>query len=299
MYIAPGFETRSQVTALGTIAYGAPQPELWPLRGEEATPLVFLHGFGAGSSAYEWSLVYPAFAADYRVIAPDLPGWGQSDHPERDYQAVDYEDAIAEFLEKVCPEPALVVASSLTAALMVRVAIAHPELVRGLVLVTPSGLADFGDTLGPTWLAPILRLPLVDRLLYWSVIATREGVAQFLQTRQFANPQRLTPEMVSAYLASAQQPNAEYAALSFVRGDLSFDLAEVLPQLTVPTAVLWGEAAQFTPVALGERLMALNTTAIKRFQILPGVGLTPQLEQPETTIAQIRQSLQALALASV
>ncbi|WP_008317366.1 alpha/beta fold hydrolase [Leptolyngbya sp. PCC 6406] len=299
MYIAPGFEMRSQVTALGTIAYGAPQPELWPLREGEATTLVFLHGFGAGSSAYEWSLVYPAFAADYRVIAPDLPGWGQSDHPVRDYQAADYEDAIAEFLEKVCPEPALVVASSLTAALMVRVAIAHPELVRGLVLVTPSGLADFGEVLGPTWLAPILRLPLVDRLLYWSAIATREGVAQFLQARQFANPQRLTPEMVSAYLASAQQPNAEYAALSFVRGDLSFDLAEILPQLTVPTAVLWGEAAQFTPVALGERLMALNTTAIKRFQILPGVGLTPQLEQPETTIAQIRLSLQALALTPV
>jgi len=49
--------------------------------------------------------------------------------------------------------------------------------------------------------------------------------------------------MVEAYLASAQQPNAEYAA--FFAGDLYFDLALYI-QLAVPTIMLWGVGAQFT-----------------------------------------------------
>jgi len=48
-----------------------------------STPLIFLHNFGGGASAYEWSKVYP-LATNYRVLAPDLIGWGESAH--RDYK---------------------------------------------------------------------------------------------------------------------------------------------------------------------------------------------------------------------
>ena len=52
--------------------------------------------------------------------------------------------------------------------------------------------------------------------------------------------ERVYPEIVEAYLQSAQQENAEYAALSFVQGDLCFDLPQYIEQLTVPTAIIWG-----------------------------------------------------------
>jgi pimeloyl-ACP methyl ester carboxylesterase len=52
---------------------------------ENKPNLVFFHGFGGGSSAYEWSKVYPAFATEYRILAPDLIGWGRSEHPPRNY----------------------------------------------------------------------------------------------------------------------------------------------------------------------------------------------------------------------
>lgn len=294
MYVAPGFELRSQAVTLGTMAYSSPHPDAWPPLSAEAENLVFIHGFGGGSSSYEWSLVYPAFATDYRVLAPDLPGWGNSDHPARSYVPEDYTGAIAEFLTALCPQGAIVVASSLTAALVVRVAIAHPHLIKGLILVAPSGLKDFGESRVAPWLLQLVKVPLLDRLLYWGAIATEKGIAQFLEERQFVDPQRITPEMVAAYLASARQPHADYAALSFVRGDLSFDLASHWPQLTTPTAILWGDGAQLTPVAIGERLAALNPQAVRRFLPLPGVGLTPQLEQPETTIAEIFRTLPLL-----
>jgi len=66
--------------------------------------------------------------------------------------------------------------------------------------------------------------------------------------------------MVDAYLASAQQPNAEYAALAFLRETL--DLAFFVFSNSRSTVML-GEQAQFTSVKLGRRLGQLNPQAIR------------------------------------
>lgn len=289
MLIPPGFAQRSLDTSLGRMVYYTVDRP--PEAPATPPPLVFLHGFGGGSSAYEWSKVFPAFTADYRVLAPDLIGWGRSAHPARAYRAEDYIATITEFLEQTCTTPAIVVASSLTAAFIIRIAIARPELFRGLWLVAPSGLLDFGESAARNFFTQLVKTPILDRLIYTFGIANANGIQSFLEQRQFAQADRVYPEIVQAYLASAQQPNAEYAALSFVRGDLSFDLALYLPQLPVPTAVLWGKAAQFTKVEVGDRLVALNPGAIKAFTVLEGVGLTPQLEVPEVAIALLRRDL--------
>jgi len=297
MIIPPGFCQRSVSTKLGRMAYyttGATFPGA--TLSEKALPtLVFLHGFGGGSSAYEWSKVYPAFALDYCILAPDLLGWGRSEHPERNYQAEDYISTIIEFLEQTCTEPVPVVASSLTAALTIRAAIARPDLFKSLILTTPTGLADFGKDYTNNFFIQLIKTPVIDRLLYNVGIATSSGIRNFLEERQFARPARVYPEIVDAYLASAQQPNADYAALSFVRGDLSFDLALYMPQLKVPTAIMWGKESQFTEAEIGQRLAALNPEAIKQFQLLDDCGLTPQLELPAIAIALIRRFLATLA----
>jgi len=77
--------------------------------GSDLETLVFLHGFGGGSSPM-WSKVYPAFAAEYRIVAPDLIGWGRSEHPARNYQIDDYLTTITEFLEQTCSGPVTVIA---------------------------------------------------------------------------------------------------------------------------------------------------------------------------------------------
>ncbi|MBE9139636.1 alpha/beta fold hydrolase [Nodosilinea sp. LEGE 07088] len=298
MLIPPGFIQRSVALGPGTVVYVEADPDFWPGAPTASVPLLFVHGFGGGSSSYEWSKVYPAFAADHPVLAPDLIGWGQSDHPDQPLTTADYEALLIEVLQTLCPVPPVVVASSLSAAMMVRVAIAQPGLVRSLVLVAPAGLADFGQDPSSSVINQMVKLPLVDQVLYRGAIATAEGIKLFLAQRQFADSSKIADEMVAAYLASAQQPHADVAALAFVRGDLSFDLAVDLPQLTTPTVVLWGEAAQLTGVDIGHRLVALNPSAIRRFEVLPGVGLTPQLEVPGVTVGLIQQSLAALATAN-
>ena len=293
-----GFEQHSVVTSLGRMVYYTPTSEPWSqpetVDPKQLPSLVFLHGFGGGSSAYEWSKVYPAFATEYQILAPDLIGWGRSEHPERNYTIDDYITTIIEFIEHTCTEPTPVVASSLTAAFTIRAAIARPELFKCLILTTPAGLSDFGENYTRSFFAQLVSTPILDRLIYSTGVATEVGIRSFLENRQFARKNRITQEIVDAYLASAQQPNAEYAALSFVRGDLCFDLSLYVPQLTTPTAIIWGQKSQFTGPEIGMRLAALNPEAIRFFQILDDVGLTPQLEVPAVTIGLIRRYLNQL-----
>ncbi|WP_035992021.1 alpha/beta fold hydrolase [Leptolyngbya sp. KIOST-1] len=299
MFVPPGFVSRTITTEYGRMVYYASQADPWATaaQAEEKETLVFLHGFGGGSSAYEWSKVYPAFAADYRVLAPDLIGWGRSDHPAQTYQAEDYIAIIIEFLEETCSGPTTVIASALTAAFTVRAAIEQPELFKSLIVTTVAGLAEFGQdyrSSGFAQFAQWANVPVLSQLLYNAGVANSFGIRSFLEQRQFARPDRIYPEIVDAYLESAQQENAEYAALSFVRGDLCFDLSQYIGQLRVPTAIIWGRGSEFTGPEVGRRLREMNPQAIRIFHQIEDVGFTPQLELPGVTIGLIRKFLPQL-----
>lgn len=298
MFQPLGFEQRSVITSLGRMVYYTAVASPWQdemTATQDKDTLVFLHGFGGGSSAYEWSKVYPAFAAEYRILAPDLIGWGKSEHLARDYKIEDYLTTIREFLQQTCNGAVTVIASSLTAAFTIRVAIAYPELFKSLILTAPAGISDFGQDNSRTFFAQLISIPILSKVLYSTAVATEAGIRSFLEQRQFAQSNRVYEEIVRAYLESAQEPNAEYAALSFVRGDLSFDLSLYIQQLTTPTAIIWGQKSQFTASEIGRRLAQLNPQAIRFFQELEDVGLTPQLELPAVTIGLIRKYLPLLS----
>ena len=296
----PGFGQKSIQCQLGKVAYYTPIAAPWPV-GKDQTAIsnasssdaaskqrpiaIFFHNFGGGASAYEWSKVYAALAANYTVIAPDLIGWGASAHPARCYTAQDYIDSIEELIEQVASGPILAIASSLTAGLVIQLAAKKPALFQKLFLTCPAGFRDFGENAGRRLPEPIINTPFLDKAIY-ALGATNElAVRNFLENFLFFKRDRLSNETVSAYLSSAQQSNAEYAALSFLRGDLYFDLAPHIEQLQVPTAMVWGEKAQFTSVSLGKRLASLNPYTIKRFQVVSDTGVLPHLEQPGAVTA--------------
>jgi len=291
----PGFGHKVIHTSLGAMVYYTQTSAPWlNADTEDLPPLIFLHNFGGGASAYEWSKVYPAFATKYRILAPDLIGWGDSAHPVRDYQIKDYLSAIAEFITQTCRpcrQPVKVVASSLTAALIIRLAITQPQLFQSLYLICPSGFDDFGQGAGRRLPLSVMNTPLVDSLIYALGAENELAVRNFLQSFLFAKPERVTQEMVEAYLTSAQQPNAKFAALAFLRGDLYFDLSLYIQQLTIPSVVFWGEKAQFTSIKLGRRLADLNQEAIREFYAIADAGILPHLELPEVMIGLLQQYL--------
>ncbi|MER3493715.1 MAG: alpha/beta hydrolase [Mastigocladus sp. ERB_26_2] len=288
----PGFGHKTINTSLGSMVYYTQTAAPWCYaETEDLPPLIFLHSFGGGSSAYEWSKVYPAFAASHRILAPDLIGWGDSTHPVRDYHINDYLTTITEFIRHTCCPPVKVVASSLTAALMIRLAIAQPFLFQELYLVCPSGFDDFGQGAGRRLPLQVINTPLLDNLIYTLGAENEIAVNNFLRSFLFAKPERVSPEIVEAYLFSAQQPNAKFAALAFLRGDLYFDLSLYIEQLNIPTVIFWGKEAQFTSVKLGQRLAKLNSRSIRDFHIIPNTGVLPHLEQPEVVIGLLQRYL--------
>lgn len=294
MFVPHGFGRRSLITSLGRVVYYTAEGQPWERLDADSKTLIFLHALGGGSSAYEWSKVYPAFAADYRILAPDLIGWGRSEHPAHNYRVEDYVQNIVEFIDRTCDRPATVVASGLTAAFTVRAAVQRPELFESLILVTAAGLNDFGRNYSQDFFAQVVKTPVLDRVFYSTGIATSFGIRGFLEQRQFASSDRVYPEIVEAYLQSAQQHNAEYAALAFVRGDLSFDLAQYLPQLTIPTALIYGQKTEYTSPDLGRRFTQIAPGAIRAFEYLDDTRLTPHLELPALAIGLIRKFLPLL-----
>jgi pimeloyl-ACP methyl ester carboxylesterase len=280
----PGFGQRVVNTSLGVMAYYTPVGFPWSVAREgDRPPLLFLHSLGGGSSAYEWSKVYPAFAESHSILAPDLVGWGQSAHPARDYRVEDYLAIITELIERTNSGPVTAFASSLTGGITVRLAIQRPDLFHQLILVCPSGYGDFGIDYSGGAAAQVAKIPGIDRIVYTLGAANELAIRSFLEQFLFAQRSRITPELVAAYLASAQQRQADYAALSSLRGDLCFDLARYLPQLTVPTTFIWGEKARFGKPDLGRRLAKLSP-AIQHFYEIPDAGVLPHLEVPASVI---------------
>ncbi|WP_016953581.1 alpha/beta fold hydrolase [Anabaena sp. PCC 7108] len=288
----PGFGQQVINTSLGAMVYYTQTSAPWEIVDiQKLPPLLFLHNFGGGASAYEWSKVYPAFASEYRILAPDLIGWGESAHPVRDYQIQDYLTTITEFITQTCHEPVTVIASSLTAAFTIRLAINQPELFKELVLVCPSGFDDFGQGAGRRLPLSVINMPFLDNLIYALGAENEIAVRNFLESFLFTNPEKLTQEIVEGYLTSAQQPNAKFAALAFLRGDLYFDLSLYIQQLKIPTVIFWGEDAQFTNITLGRRLASLNKGAIRDFQAIAHTGILPHLETPEVVIGLLQKYL--------
>ncbi|HSM81211.1 MAG TPA: alpha/beta hydrolase [Nodosilinea sp.] len=304
-----GFIQQALATNLGVMAYYThqgtdqgnspdPSPDLPPdvsLPSVNRPALVFLHSLGGGSSAFEWSKVYAAFGTTHRVIAPDLIGWGQSTHPERTYQVDDYFYQITHLLESLTQPPTLVAATSLTAGVVIRLAGQRPDLFKGLFLISPSGNSDFGRDYRASLPALLASTPGIDRLLYQLGAANELAVRSFLSTFLFADPRRITPDIVQAYLACTQQPNAEYAALASLTGAISFDLARYIDQLQTPTTVVLGAGSRFSAPAMVKRLASLNPKAVEKVIEIPDSGVMPHLEHPAVVIDLLRQFLAAHA----
>lgn len=98
-------------------------------------PLVFLHGWGASHKV--WPHQFGGFANKYRCVAPDLPGFGLSAKPDRDYRIEALAEWTGKFLDRLSFGKVTLLGHSMGGAIALLFARAHPERVEKLVLVNP------------------------------------------------------------------------------------------------------------------------------------------------------------------
>ena len=143
----------------------------WPLRRER---LIFVHG--TGCSADSWRYQVDGHSRDFEVVALDLPGHGASD-PAGDPSIERYATTVSNLLERLGRRKAFVAGHSMGGAVALQVALDHPELLKGLILVAT---AVYLETLALTpdiLLWAVAALPHKFKGMFFSDLVTAEALA--------------------------------------------------------------------------------------------------------------------------
>ncbi|RZL80392.1 MAG: alpha/beta fold hydrolase [Rhodococcus sp. (in: high G+C Gram-positive bacteria)] len=108
----------------------------------EGAPVVLIHGSGPGVTAWaNWRTTIPVLAKNYRVIAPDVLGFGYTERPDGvEYNSATWTDHLVGFLDALGLERVSIVGNSFGGSLALRIATEHPDRVDKLVLMGSVGV---------------------------------------------------------------------------------------------------------------------------------------------------------------
>ena len=112
------------------------------LEAGKGDPVVLIHGSGPGVTSYaNWRLVLPALAENFRVLAPDMVGFGFSERPANiQYGVQTWADQVVGLMDTLELPTAHLVGNSFGGAIALRIATQHPDRVGKLVLMGSMGV---------------------------------------------------------------------------------------------------------------------------------------------------------------
>lgn len=257
---------------------------------DDAPPVVLLHGGGVDAAAFSWKRAIPALADDFRVYAPDWPGYGESGPPTRRPTVEYYVDVLGDFLDELDLPAASLVGISMGGGVALGYALSHPARVRRLVLVDSYGLG--GAVPGGPLSAALAGTPGAISAVWKLLRRSRRLTA--LAVRAAVDPRNLTPELVDDAHAEVGRPDAGRAWAAFQRAEvgrhgLRTNYLDRLPDLAVPTLLVHGERDAFVPVEWATRAAALIPDGEVR--VLADCGHVPPRERPEAFVAAVREFL--------
>ncbi|WP_336001178.1 alpha/beta fold hydrolase [Halorientalis halophila] len=139
----------------------------------EGRPLLLLHGVGLDARHISWKHAIPRLAADHRVIAPDLPGHGESDKPRIRYTTDYFVDVLSAFVEELGLTRPSVAGISMGGAIALGYALSAD--VARLALIDSYGLGEDASWRPMASLA--LRIPVADQFV-WNAMGVNEGTVR-------------------------------------------------------------------------------------------------------------------------
>lgn len=178
-------------------------------------------------------------------------------------------------LDALALGPAVLAGNSLGGHVAMRIALARPDLVRGLVLIGSSGLFERGFERN------VMHAP------------TRDWLAGKIRDL-FCDPGRMPPGMVDEAYAELSQRRHARALVKLGKSAKNDHLGEALPSLRVPTMVLWGKQDNVTPPEVAEEFRGLIHGAQLRW--IDRCGHAPQIERPDAVAEALGDFLRSLAL---
>ena len=228
-------------------------------------PLLLIHGWGGGIS--NWRRVWPYLATRYRCVAPEMPGWGDSEKPNVPYTFEWYADWLAELLQVRNTGPVLVAGHSMGATIALVFALRHPSLVRKLALLNPIVRGSDGVKRGTRFLS----LPGLRRVAYW--LTRRRWFLRFL-TRNFTERTEGL-ELEDMLLVGKGTFKSMIRSLKDLK---NVDLTGALKSAAVPTLVVGSDSDREIPKEQSELAAGIPGA---RLEMLKGCGHVSPLERPE------------------
>ncbi len=241
-------------------------------------PLVMLHGGGPGASSWSnFGPALPGFAAKFRTILIDQPGFGGSDKPEVEgnyyRHAAKY---VIGLLDQLGIDRVHLLGNSLGGGTAMRLALEHPDRVGRLILMGPGGLSLNLFHADPT--------EGVKRLMEFNMSPTKESLKDFIST-MVVNQDLVTDELVEARFADATAPGAREAmmsmGMSFYNPESFEDgmLWREAHRLRKHTLLTWGREDRVNP--LDGAMVALKLIPKAQLHVFPNCGHWAQIEAAE------------------
>lgn len=215
-------------------------------------PVILLHGGGPGASGFSnYSRNVDALSRGFRLIVPDLIGFGQSAKPalEGPRFAI-YANSVLGLMDKLGIEKAHVVGNSLGGGATIKMALLAPDRVMRMVLMGPAGL------LAPSTPAPTVGIRQIMEF-YMGAGPTREKLASFLETLIY-DRSVLTDALIDERFAAATTPDLIANPPLGKGGPPPVEALwkDNLGALSHETLVLWGREDRVNPVDMHLTLMA-------------------------------------------
>ncbi|MCX5408989.1 alpha/beta hydrolase [Streptomyces sp. NBC_00335] len=242
-------------------------------------PLVLVHG--AGADGRMWQPQLADLEDEFTVVAWDEPGAGRSSDLPADFGLVDFAHCLAAVIEALRLGPAHVAGLSWGGTVALELYRHRPELVRTLILADT--YAGWKGSLPPEEVAA--RVEGAKRML----AAPGERFDPTLPGLFAGDPPSAFVPLLDA-MADDVRPRTMGAELSMMA---EADERDLLPAITVPTLLLWGELDVRSPLSVARAFRA--AIAHSELVVLPGVGHVSNLEAPERFNHAVRRFCRAHA----
>jgi pimeloyl-ACP methyl ester carboxylesterase len=255
----------------------------------DGAPLVFVHGLSG--SWPNWLEQLPVLAAEHRVIALDLPGFGHSPMPAEPITIGGYARLLDLLLGQLEIDAAAVVGNSMGGFIAAELAITAPQRVERLVLVSPAGVSTHGHR-GTERVLP--QLKRAERVLAatgaWlaaksDTVMRRPRLREATLSVVASHPDRLPAALAAEQLRGAGTPG-------FIQGleaILTYDVRDRLAEIACPTLIVWGDRDRLISVRDADVFNDLVPGSRK--VVFADTGHTSMLERPAAFNALLKEFL--------
>jgi pimeloyl-ACP methyl ester carboxylesterase len=248
----------------------------------EGPPLLLLHGFLMSHLA--WDDVVPGFAGRFRVVTPDLPGFGDSEKPSPTrfaYGVEAYADCIADLIAAIGLGRTHLIGHGLSGAVAISLAARHPEFVDRLVLVDPHVYPH-------TRRSGVLELPVLGAFFFKQLFG-RSLFRNYFRDRVFSPGFAMPLGRIDRFYELFNSPSARESAHAMQQAfsDTRPTVAR-LTRIVAPTFVIWGRDDTLYPSQLGPRLA--RELSAERLEVME-TGHAPHMEQPGRFVETVQAFL--------